>query len=221
MKSAHPRTGRFSTDVLLTSMGMTGLVAPFLPFRHSTGLLFSGDDSPLSVIRDLIPSDPDSLWIYGCLAAPFFLSILVTGGALRLLVSGALTRVEQILCYVASTAMACLTVMFMAFVIFAGDQQYVIGHSLMVLPAAIVLLVGAGLVIRNRKLPARRSTNIMTALQTAYLANLTLCLVLFYSELGIGAYVAMFTAVVYIADIILSSSSLGGRGSHMSAVRAG
>ena len=63
--------------------------------------------------------------------------------------------------------------------------------------------------IRNKKLPARWPTSAMTALQMAYLANLTLCLVLFFSELGKGAYVAMFTAVVSISNIILPSRPLG------------
>jgi len=199
MNRAKPRAGRFSVDVLLTVMGMAGSAVVFLPFLNNA------DESPLSVVRDLVRNNPD-MWPFGCLAAPFFLSILVTGAALRLLISGALTRVERSFAYLASTTAACLTVIYMAFVIFAGDQQYVIGYTLMVLPAAIVLLGGARLVIRNRKFPMRRSTNAMRALQMAYLANLSLCLMFFYPELGKGAYVAMFTAAVYIADIILPLS---------------
>jgi uncharacterized protein YhhL (DUF1145 family) len=209
MNSANPRTGRFSVDVILTLAGMTGIAVLFLPFYHSTGFLFGGDESPLSVVRALLARPGDNfLWFIALYAAPFFLSVLVTGASLRLLISGTLARAEKWLAYVAAAVMACAT----AFVIinlvaFGLSARPLTWEILPLLPAAAVLVVGARLVIRNSRLRARRAINALTTLQVAYLTNCVLCLAVFFPALGTGAMLAVVTAAAYATDIILSSTS--------------
>jgi hypothetical protein len=87
------------------------------------------------------------------------------------------------------------------------SAQELLGRLPAIIAASCVLLLGASLVIRNSTAGRRRSTNAVTALQAAYLANDVLCLGLFADQLNVGAYLALVTAAVYVAEIIRSSVS--------------
>ena len=208
MSATKSRMGWFGLDAFLAVAGTAGIAVLFLPFDSTLSI------SPLGAIR-MAFTKPGG-WLLGFFAAPFFLSILITGAALRQLISSTLSRAEQSLAYVAAAAMACLTILLyvLPWVIDPSSDSLDLSSAsakdlLISLAPAAVLLVGAGLVVRNSRPGRRRPGNAVMALEVAYLANFLLCLLSFSDELGIGAYLALITAVVYVVDIARFSISVG------------
>lgn len=176
--------------IFLAIAGMTGIIGLFLPF--------SWDVSPM---KALIAKD------FWQLAAPAFLSILVTSATLRWIILGSFSRPEKIIAYSVSVTSACITLSFILKMdLFQTDFQEWVSAIIPI----VVLLLGAFVVIRNSSKKGLRNYNPLIAMEIAYLANCLFCLAGFWSNgnqiLGgweIGAYFCLAACIVYTLHIIL------------------
>ncbi len=186
----HAKTPGLNHRLLAALLGLAGIIVLFLPF--------TGDESPLSAAAG-------QFWR---LALPFFLAVLVSLGSLRWIVAGRLSHFEATAGCLASMSAACLTLTLYLQDISPSDLRDWV--SLLVAP--IVLIVGGVLVVisRRRGLPLGLTT--LMSLQIAYLANCLLCLVAFFGEWQAGAYFALLTALVYLAQIAAACREAGKSG---------
>ncbi len=81
--------------MLLTQVGLIGIVSLFLPFSFGV--------SPVKAIHD------PYFWR---MAAPAFLAVFISYASMRLIVSGLLSGAEKAIAYIVSTASACVTISF-------------------------------------------------------------------------------------------------------------
>ena len=172
-----------TAHLLLTVVGMTGLVALSLPFAY--------DYSPIGAVFK------EGLWPF---ALPFFLSILVSAASVRWIISGSFSRAEQIIAYALSTAMAGVTLS--VYLNSDGWPSNVQEWLSMIIPIAI-LLFGVYAIIRNVSVGRCKKFSPVMALQVAYLGNAVLCLVEFFGKWQAGAYCILGVTVVYLLQIIL------------------
>jgi hypothetical protein len=187
MNVAERRSVRFRPDSLLAVASLAGLAVPFLPFTYST--------SPWDAIHD-------RFWM---LAAPFFLAFFVSAAPIRRLISGAPPPAERWIAYAIAAAMTCPTIA--VYVEVLSEVERLGTEDWLILPPIITLLIVAGLVIRNARLGKRTEASAVNALQAAYLSNAVLTLFNSGFDWQLGAYLAALTALVYAADIIVSSTS--------------
>lgn len=175
----HAKIPGWNFHLLTALLGLAGIVALFLPF--------TSDESPVSAAAG-------QFWR---LALPFFLAVLVTLSSLRWIVAGRLSRFEVAAGCLASISAACLTLTLYLQDIRPSDLRDWI--SLLVAP--IVLIMGGVLVVRGRRRGLPGGLTTLMSLQVAYLANCLLCLIAFFGEWQAGAYFALLTALVYLAQI--------------------
>jgi hypothetical protein len=191
MSATTRKTCRRNFHLFLTVAGTTGIAGLFLPFTF--------DYSPVESVSD------ENIWR---LAAPFFLSVLITIYSVLRIVPVSFPVAGKVFAYIISAATAGLTLS----IYFTGD----VGASefqewLALIIPLVVLISGTCLVIVKSKKQTSREYNPLIAIQVAYLANCLMCLVAFWpSGQGIfkggwqiGAYFALTTAVVYLLQIAL------------------
>jgi hypothetical protein len=71
-----------------------------------------------------------------------------------------------------------------------------------------VLIAGAVIFVRTRRVAELDPTRPFLALRVAYLPNACLCLVSFFpADANVGAYLALVTTAIYAADVVSSARS--------------
>jgi len=184
MNPTWPRYYR-TAHIVLTVVGMAGIVGLFLPFVW--------DVSPLLVIAEA----ELELWP---IAAPGFLSILVFAGSVRWIISGSLSRPERVIGYAMGLGYVLTYLHFMISSFGLAGSEVLLQ---MLTPIPIVLLGTLGLV-RNGRDGTARPFNPVLAMQTAYLANSVFCLWAFSTDgLQIGAYLILVASLAYLTQIVL------------------
>jgi len=172
-----------TAHLLLTVVGMTGIVALSLPFAY--------DYSPIEAVFK------KGLWPF---ALPFFLSILASAASVRWIISDSFSRPEQVIAYVLSASTAGVTLSL--YVNSDGWPSNVQEWLSMIIPIAI-LLFGVYGIIRNVSVGRYKKFSPVMALQVAYLANAVLCLIEFFGMWQAGAYCVLVVTLVYLFQIIL------------------
>ena len=175
--------------LLLTVVAAAGIAAICLPFTW--------DISPWMAMHEEI------LWM---LALPFFLPIAIAAASTRWLISGALSKPEAALAYLASGSAAGTTVVFIGrFLSDENDAQVRLADWVAVSSSVLVLVLGACLLVHVWRTMNRPDFRPIMALQLAYLGNAAFCLIEFADDPGwqAGAYVALGTGIAYLLQIIL------------------
>jgi hypothetical protein len=167
---------------------VTGTAAVFLPFTSNV--------PPFGAVV------PDSMIDVWRLAWPFFLIVPIAVLGVRVARSGRLTRADAIVAYALAIGVAGLTLsQYMTGPLKVDRTQEAIS---MVLP--IVLLTGGGwLVWHFRRASGAGNLSPLAALAVPYVANMLLCLIAFWGDWQIGAYVsvAATAASVWVAILAL------------------
>jgi hypothetical protein len=196
MNTTMPDPPRSRIHVLLTVLGLAGIAVPFLPFTMG---IFS-DVSPLDAVK--------RYGVFMLLGMPFFLCIFISAASIRWLIWGLFSRAERAIAYLASAAMACLTLSFLLEVI-VEDGLAKIAHEwdahewLAFAAPLLIIIIGVFALLKGFRKCASKQFSVLLALQVAYLANCAFCLVGFYPDWLIGAYCSLLTAAVYVLQIAL------------------
>jgi hypothetical protein len=187
MSTRSVRMNHTVANGLLTVVGLTGVVALFLPFTF--------DESPVSATGD-------GLWQ---VALPFFLAVPVAATAAHWVIAGSLSRPERIVAYAMSVASAGLTILFLTALL---DREWprLVQDWLAFAATMITMSAGGCLLLRNRVVEQSREFGPVLAIQAAYLANALLCLITFLGEWQVGAYCVVVTVIAYLLQIILVSA---------------
>jgi len=188
---------RRKVHLFLAIAGLTGVVSLFIPFTW--------DVSPMKALLD------KDFWK---LAAPFFLTILISIASFRWLITGSFSRGWQTIGYFISAVSAIITISFF-FTGGASPSEFMEWIALAV--AVVVLLAGSWLVIAKSRKQIAEGYCPLIALQVAYLANCLMCLVLFRPEYNslfgyswqIGAWLSLATAMIYMFQIYLFTTHRG------------
>ena len=183
-----------SINILLTAIsGTAGIAALILPFAE--------DMSPLRAVIELFPIYGFNwFWEFSLIAIPFFLSVLISAAYARWLITGALIKLERAFAYTASSITLLSLFYFEFFLITLYDTEILVEPWWWLsVPIGVLMLFACVYnVIKNLK---DKESNVVVAMQYAYLINFYLCFVLFFSELQIGAYCAVVTSCVYLIQI--------------------
>lgn len=171
--------------VMFSVASLTGISAIFLPFTWGV--------SPMGAVCWGF----DGIWKLG---VPFFLAILILGASLHWIISGTLSKLEKWIAYIISISVACLTLS-----LFITSPPSDFNEWLMLLATIITLAIGVFLVIISFKIEKLKQFSPIMAMQTAYLGNCVLCLLVYRDDLEIGAYCALITAVLYATHMIIIS----------------
>lgn len=174
----------FRIQLVIAIVGLTGIAAIFLPFTW--------DQTLFSAVNDR------NLWR---LALPAFLPVLIAVLSLRWLFSTTLSSAEQVIAYIVSLASAVVTLS-IYFIIHSGWPSDFIGWLVYVIPL-ITLGLGITVIITHRKNMKIKPFLAVISLQTAYLANILLCLIGFFGGWQFGAYLTLLTACAYLIQTIL------------------
>ena len=201
MKAGMMGTSRRTTMLFLAISGTAGIASLFLPFTSGV--------SPAWVIRIFFPIKFDSWFIFS-LAAPFFLAFLISAAFLRWMISGFLSRPERIVAYVLSTMMACGTLLYiiLGFIEFISDLRPDVQIWFVLFIPLLTLSFGVFTVIKNLRNNGTREVNALITMQTAYLSNALLCLIMFFEGWQSGAYCVAVTSALYLIQIVLTSAKL-------------
>jgi hypothetical protein len=166
---------------------IAGMGAIFLPFTYDT--------SPADVV--FFGSDV-GFWP---IASPFLLAIPIAVASLRWLLAGTLSRLERITAYGIALALAGATLFFLGLLLVDSSGMGVQGWFLIFVPLAI-LSAGAVVVSTNWRAGTPRAENAVIAMQVAYLANASFCLIGFFPDWDIGACFALVTVSLYVAQMV-------------------
>ena len=183
MNTAHNTVHRPTAHLVLTAMGLAGVVALFLPFAW--------DVTPLGALAD---------WGIWQLALPAFLPIVIVVAGARWTRSGRLSRPEHLIWYVVGVASALATLAF--YLTIEGWPSDALEWLALVAPV-VILGFGTMAVARIRKTQAGSEYLPIMALQVAYIANAMLALILEFQGWRAGAYCVLATVVVYALQIDL------------------
>jgi len=175
---------RSIVHLLLTIVGMTGIVGLFLPFTFGT--------SPVDAVSD------KELWR---LALPFFLAVLASAASIRWVISGSFSGAERAIAYVVSASMAGVTLS-----LWFPDRPVTMQDRLAFVSPVPILALGFYFLIRNSRMEPSREFNPVMAIQIAYLANAVLCLIAFFGGWELGAYCALVAALAFVLQIVLASA---------------
>ena len=132
--TTRQRAHRSIVHLLLTVVGITGIVGLFLPFADST--------SPVDAVSDR------ELWR---LALPFFLAVLVSAASIRWVISGSFSRPERAIAYVVSASMVGVTLSLLL-----EDRPATIQDWLGFVIAGVILGLGGYILIRNSRMGPSR-----------------------------------------------------------------
>lgn len=174
----------FKIQLLLTIIGVTGIVAIVLPFTWST--------SPFNAAFN------EYVWR---LAWPGFLPVLITSASLRWLFSTTPSLTEQVIAYLVSLACVFVTLSFyfLSGSGWPGDFKEWLTYFI----PLITLGFGIFTMLVHRKDVEIKPFLFIMSMQTAYLANILLCLTGFLGEWQIGAYFSLITTIAYLLQIVL------------------
>ena len=167
--------------LFLNIVGLAGIATIVLPFDYDvTPLMASLEFEDLFVV----------------LGAPFLLAIAVSGGWLRILVSGHLRLSEKILAWSLAIAASAATTYFLIGEVDLFDSLQ--GQPETFIPSTLLLTVPFFLIgaIMNRKTEGIES---LLAMQAAYLPHAVLIIFAFFEQ--IGALIGLITVVIYVAQI--------------------
>ena len=170
--------------LLLTAVGMTGIVGLFLPFTYGA--------SPVDAVSD------KQLWR---LALPFFLAVLASAASIRWVISGSFSGRERAIAYLVSASMAGVTLS-----LWFGDGPATMQEWLAFVSPGPILALGVYFLIRNSRMEPSREFNPVMAIQIAYLANAVLCLIAFFGGWERGAYCVLVAALAFVLQIVLASA---------------
>ncbi len=180
---------RFIVHLLLTVVGMTGIVGLFLPFTFGT--------SPLEA------ASTKEFWR---LALPFFLTVLASAASIRWVISGSFSGGERAIAYVISVSVAGLTLS-MSFPFYGRPGN--IQEWLTMLSPYPIFALGLYFLNRNSRMGPSREFNPVLAIQVAYLANTVMCLIAFFGDWEKGAYCTLVAALAFVLQIVLASRVAG------------
>lgn len=165
---------------------MAGIAGLFLPFTYEA--------SPVRAASDT------GFWR---LALPFFLAVPASAASIRWIISRSFSATERAIAYIASAAMAAVT---LSVPLSEGRPTTIQEWLAMLSPGAIIAL-GVYLLIRNSRMGLFREFNPVMAIQTAYVAHVVLCLIACFGEWQRGAYWVLVAALAFVLQIILASAS--------------
>ena len=199
----------------LVALSVIGIASIFLPLTRKVAPLDVMVLNAPEILAGKLPNWSD-IWLI-LLASPFFLAVPITIASLKRLWAGRLSRAAWLTSYVLALAMASATLGFIGLGVFEKTlptdrplEEYLVMFSpqeyVALLLPLVVLVFGAGWVIRNRRrMLVLHAINAVIAMQVAYIANGALCLALFQDDWKNGAYVALATIVLYLIHIVLVS----------------
>jgi hypothetical protein len=159
-------------------------------------LSFTFDTSPADV---LFFGSEVEFWP---IASPFLLAIPISVASLRWLLAGRLSRLEWTTAYALGLVLAGATLFFLGLLLVDGPRLSAQEWLLTLSPLGI-LGAGVGIVSTNWRAGIPHALNGILAMQVAYLANTSLCLIGFFPGWEIGAYFALVTALLYLAQIVV------------------
>jgi hypothetical protein len=166
---------------------IAGIGAMFLPFTWST--------SPADVV--LFGSNVE----FWPLASPFLLAIPIAVASLRWLLAGTLSRIEWITAYALALALAGATLFFLGSA-FLLDGSGMDGQGwVSIFTFLAVLSAGAAVVSTNWRAGTSHTEKAVIAMQVAYVANASFCLIAFFPFWDIGACFALITISLYVAQM--------------------
>jgi hypothetical protein len=184
VNTARQHAHRSIVHLLLTAVGMIGIVGLFLPFTYGT--------SPVDAVSD------KELWR---LALPFFLAVLASTASIRWVVSGSFSGRERAIAYVVSASMAGVTLS-----LWFPDRPVTVQDRLAFVSPVPILALGVYFLIRNSRMKPSREFNPVMAIQIAYLANAVLCLIAFFGGWELGAYFALVASLAIVLQIVVASA---------------
>jgi len=169
--------------VVLTGVGLVGIVALFLPFTAGT--------SAHEGLRH---------WDMWRLALPAYLSLIILPACARWIVSGTLSGLERMVGYVLAAASVIL--IFLSYLQLESWPDGPVRWIAVVLPA-LILGFGATILARTPRTGRPGAYRPILALQVVYIANAILALGLCFPNLQIGAYGILVTTTAYALQINL------------------
>jgi len=174
---------------LLMLSGLLGIVTFFLPFA-----------ADISAFRAIQSGD---LWR---LAVPFLVPFVAVVARMVQMNRGSLSEGARRLVYLWATATILVTLSLYVPPVNAMDPSSPFEWISYVIPL-VVLIAGAVVFLRSRRVAALEPTRPFLALHLAYLPNAYICLSSFLLGGNIGAYLALVTTVIYAADVVSSARS--------------
>ncbi len=180
--------------LLYPILTIPGVVALFLSFTYST--------SPWDVIREeVFTRDSSSRLQLFYVSFPFFLSIPICLWSIRILFNNQLSKAEIVTAYLLAT-FALISNLFIT--IPAIDELEEIYDILTLFITWISVLFSILIVANNMRRLVPQVINVPISLHLAYLPNAIFCLLVFSDDGGLekGAYLVIFTSIVYIAKIV-------------------
>ena len=179
------------SDLLFTVLGLVGVATIALPFTWG--------ESPLGVVRARYEA-----WPYLLLAAPFFVSILISLASVRVIIFGRLSGTETVLAWLAAAGGACAPLVFLGLVLSSRPPPAGWHYTAFVTaPPVLAVAAVATLILAARTGVAKLWPLAVTAMQCTYVVNAALCLFLFWPAWQIGAYLTLATALVYVAHVVM------------------
>lgn len=202
MKKTELKIGTATYLILHIVSGTAGIAALFLPFAWGA--------SPFVVVFNFYHLDHDLFSLF-FLAVPFFLIVLISAAFVRWMISGLFSRPERAIAFVASSMMALgtLYMIISSFLEALSDLSSNIRFWLFVFIPLLTLLFGGYVAIKNLRNKGSQEASAVMTLQTAYLSNALLCLIVYFGDWQIGAYCVAITSGVYLTQIVLMSVKLG------------
>ena len=165
---------------------IAGMGAIFLPFTWST--------SPADVV--LFGSNVE----FWPIASPFLLAIPISVASLRWLLAGTLSRIEWVTAYGIALALAGATLFFLGLLLV--DSSGMDGQGwVSIFTFLAVLSAGAAVVGTSWRAGTPCAENAVIAMQVAYLANASFCLIAFFPFWDIGACFALITVSLDVAQM--------------------
>lgn len=162
---------------------ITGVAAILLPFTWGT--------SPMDATFD---SD------YWWLAVPFYLALSIGLGSLRCVGSVLRSSHVRVSGWIVAAAGAGLTAYFCLFAILGGEITQPREWLTAGVPLGVIA-AGAVVVMRQRVANGAGVDSSIAAMQIAYVANASLCLIGFAGEWQSGAWCALATLLIYVVQI--------------------
>ena len=171
----------------LTIAGLSGIVSIFLAFTY--------DVSPFEAVFD------NNLWVFG---APFLLSAVISASLIRWNLTCHLSLLEQIITYLIGLSIMAAVIRTNFLVSYPLSSYYDSVEMMTVIFSVSSLIAGIFLAIRNHRLGKFKNLSPIMLMQTVYLSNGILCLIIGFWEgrWQIGAYFTLLTVIVYAAQMV-------------------
>jgi hypothetical protein len=193
MIATRKSTSHSRLQIGVAALGSIGILTPFLPFTWST--------SPLSVV--VAPTSAPE-FMYVPIALSFFLAIIVLIVQIRTVLFASFSRTEGIIAYGSSFIMAFATLAFTIWMFTTSqDGPGTFSEWLSVALPLMTIPLGVALVRWCWRHGVSPPITAITAMQSAYIANASFCLALFWPKWQVGAIVTVVTVAVYAAQIVL------------------